>query len=94
MIEPNLATMLAFIVTDAPAGAAELQRELQRAARGSFNRITVDGDQSTSDMVVLLSSRERAPRQPPPRPDCALPCSRSAPSWRATSSATARVPAT
>ena len=61
MIEPSLATMLAFIVTDAPASADELQRELQRAARGSFNRITVDGDQSTSDMVVLLSSRERAP---------------------------------
>ena len=61
MIEPNLATMLAFIVTDAPASADELQRELQRAARRSFNRITVDGDQSTSDMVVLLSSRERAP---------------------------------
>jgi len=61
MIEPDLATMLAFIVTDAPAGAAELQRELQRAARRSFNRISVDGDQSTSDMVVLLSSRERVP---------------------------------
>ena len=61
MIEPNLATMLAFILTDAPATADELQRELQRAVRGSFNRITVDGDQSTSDMVVLLSSRERAP---------------------------------
>ena len=61
MIEPNLATMLAFIVTDAPASADELQRELQRAASGSFNRITVDGDQSTSDMVLLLSSRERCP---------------------------------
>ena len=61
MIEPNLATMLAFIVTDAPAAADELERELQQAVRGSFNRITVDGDQSTSDMVVLLSSRERPP---------------------------------
>jgi len=61
MIEPNLATMLTFIVTDAPASAAELQRELQRAAHRSFNRISVDGDQSTSDMVVLISSRERAP---------------------------------
>ena len=61
MIEPNLATMLAFILTDAPASADELQQELQRAARRSFNRITVDGDQSTSDMVVLLSSRERPP---------------------------------
>ena len=61
MIEPDMATMLAFIVTDAPAGADELQEELRGAARASFNAITVDGDQSTSDMVVLLSSRERAP---------------------------------
>ena len=61
MIEPNLATMLAFIVTDAPASAEELRRELRLAAGRSFNRITVDGDQSTSDMVLLLSSRERPP---------------------------------
>ena len=61
MIEPDMATMLAFIVTDAPATADELQEELRGAARASFNAITVDGDQSTSDMVVLLSSRERAP---------------------------------
>ncbi len=60
MIEPNMGTMLAFIVTDAPATADELQEELQRAAQRSFNAITVDGDQSTSDMAVLLSSAERA----------------------------------
>lgn len=60
MIEPNMGTMLAFIVTDAPATADELQEELQRAAQHSFNAITVDGDQSTSDMAVLLSSAERA----------------------------------
>ena len=64
MIEPDMGTMLAFIVTDAPATAAELQEELQRAARSSFNAITVDGDQSTSDMAVLLSSAERAPGAP------------------------------
>ena len=67
MIEPNLATMLAFIVTDAPAAAGELRRELQAAVRRSFNRITVDGDQSTSDVVVLLSSRER-PEAAAPEP--------------------------
>ena len=64
MIEPNMATMLAFIVTDAPATADELQEELQGAARLSFNAITVDGDQSTSDMAVLLSSAERDPNAP------------------------------
>ena len=61
MIEPNMGTMLAFIVTDAPATAGELEEALQRAVRSSFNAITVDGDQSTSDMAVLLSSTEREP---------------------------------
>lgn len=64
MIEPNMGTMLAFIVTDAPATAEELDEELRRAVRSSFNAITVDGDQSTSDMAVLLSSAERAPDAP------------------------------
>ena len=59
MIEPNLATMLVFLITDAPATAAELHRDLQRAVERSFNRITIDGDQSTSDLVLLLSSHER-----------------------------------
>ena len=53
--------MLAFIVTDAPDTAGELQEELEHAARSSFNAITVDGDQSTSDMAVLISSAERPP---------------------------------
>jgi glutamate N-acetyltransferase/amino-acid N-acetyltransferase len=61
MIEPNMGTMLAFIITDAPATAPELEEELQRAVRSSFNAITVDGDQSTSDMAILLSSAEREP---------------------------------
>ena len=64
MIEPNMGTMLAFLVTDAPATAEELQEELRRAVRGSFNAITVDGDQSTSDMAILLSSTERDPGAP------------------------------
>jgi len=64
MIEPNLATMLVFLLTDLDISRAALREELARAAEASFNRISVDGDQSTSDMVVALSSRRRpaAPR--------------------------------
>lgn len=58
MIEPNLATMLVFIITDAPLGTEEIQYELERAVEQSFNRISVDGDQSTSDMVILISSSQ------------------------------------
>jgi len=63
MIEPNLATMLVFLLTDLDIPRAALREELARAAEDSFNRISVDGDQSTSDMVVALSSR-RTPAAP------------------------------
>ena len=56
MIAPNLATMLVFLTTDAQAEAAVLKPALKRAVSRSFNAITVDGDQSTNDMVVLLAS--------------------------------------
>ena len=56
MIEPNMGTMLAFLLTDAPASRFELQAILESAVRTSFNTVTVDGDQSTSDMAILLSS--------------------------------------
>lgn len=56
MIEPNMATMLAFVATDARIGAADLQALLVRATGLSFNRITVDGDTSTNDACVLLAS--------------------------------------
>ena len=56
MIEPNMATMLAFVATDARIGSADLQAILTRAADLSFNRITVDGDTSTNDACVLLAS--------------------------------------
>ena len=59
MIEPNLATMLVFLLTDVDIGREALRQELARAAEASFNRISVDGDQSTSDMVVVLSSRRK-----------------------------------
>lgn len=58
MIEPNLSTMLVFIITDAPLRPKETQYELGRAVEQSFNRISVDGDQSTSDMVILISSSQ------------------------------------
>jgi len=62
MIEPNMATMLCFLLTDAalPVGREALQVALQDAVQDSFNCISVDGDESTSDTVALLSS-ERVP---------------------------------
>ncbi|ATX83037.1 glutamate N-acetyltransferase [Mariprofundus ferrinatatus] len=56
MIHPNMATMLAFVATDAPIKAAELGPMLKRAADRSFNCISVDGDTSTNDTLYLLSS--------------------------------------
>ena len=55
MIEPNMATMLGFLTTDAEVGADLLQRALVEAAGDTFNAITVDGETSTNDMVLLLS---------------------------------------
>lgn len=56
MIEPNMATMLAYVVTDAAIGGEDLQMLLQESVRGSFNAITVDGDESTNDTVLLLAN--------------------------------------
>jgi glutamate N-acetyltransferase/amino-acid N-acetyltransferase len=56
MIEPHLATMLGFLVTDAAVAPADLDAALRRAVEPSFNRITVDGDQSTNDTVILLAN--------------------------------------
>jgi len=56
MIQPNMATMLAFIGTDAKIGQALLQDCLAAAVEQSFNRITVDGDTSTNDACVLMAS--------------------------------------
>ncbi|MDX8390453.1 MAG: bifunctional glutamate N-acetyltransferase/amino-acid acetyltransferase ArgJ [Mariprofundaceae bacterium] len=56
MIHPNMATMLAFVATDAPLTHAQLQPILKRAADRSFNCISVDGDTSTNDTLYLLSS--------------------------------------
>jgi glutamate N-acetyltransferase / amino-acid N-acetyltransferase len=63
MIEPHLATMFCFLATDAMVAADALPRVLKRAADASINRITVDGDQSTSDTVAVLANglAENAP---------------------------------
>jgi glutamate N-acetyltransferase/amino-acid N-acetyltransferase len=56
MIAPNMATMLAFITTDADISSELLQSSLKEAADHSFNRISVDGDTSTNDMVLILAN--------------------------------------
>lgn len=61
MIEPNMATMLVFILTDLVVPRSELRAILSRVVATTFNRISVDSDTSTSDTVALLSS-------------CAVPC--------------------
>jgi glutamate N-acetyltransferase/amino-acid N-acetyltransferase len=56
MINPNMATMLCFITTDARVQRSELKRATQAAVEQSFNRITIDGDTSTNDMVAVMSN--------------------------------------
>ena len=56
MIEPNMATMLGFITTDAAIGRTMLKRALMQALARSFNRVVVDGDESTNDSLFLLAS--------------------------------------
>jgi glutamate N-acetyltransferase/amino-acid N-acetyltransferase len=56
MIEPDMGTMLAFVLTDAAASPAYLRGALRRAADASFNRVTVDGETSTSDTLLLFAS--------------------------------------
>ena len=56
MIEPNMATMLGFITTDAKIDSAHLQDALKSVTDLTFNSITVDGDTSTNDMVLVLAN--------------------------------------
>lgn len=56
MIMPNMATMLAFVFTDANISGDVLQEALQTANDRTFNRITVDGDTSTNDMVLVMAN--------------------------------------
>ncbi len=56
MIKPNMATMLAYVTTDAPLTSAACDAALRAAVGRTFNRITVDGDTSTNDMCLLMAS--------------------------------------
>lgn len=56
MIEPNMATMLGFVTTDAAVSPRLLKRALQLAVGRSFNRLVVDGDESTNDSLFALAS--------------------------------------
>jgi glutamate N-acetyltransferase/amino-acid N-acetyltransferase len=56
MIEPNMATMLSFISTDAPIAPAPLRAMLKRVSKQTYNQLTIDGEGSTSDTVVLMAS--------------------------------------
>ncbi|MBI3992388.1 MAG: bifunctional glutamate N-acetyltransferase/amino-acid acetyltransferase ArgJ [Candidatus Lambdaproteobacteria bacterium] len=61
MIEPHMATMLAYLFTDAQVPAAVLQRQLRAAVDASFNRISIDSDTSTSDTAVVLANGQAGP---------------------------------
>ena len=56
MIHPNMATMLVFITTDANISSAMLQKALSSDIQNTFNMVSVDGDTSTNDMVVVLAN--------------------------------------
>lgn len=56
MINPNMATTLGFLMTDAVLAPVHLQRMLSRCAERTYNRLSVDGETSTNDIVVLLAN--------------------------------------
>jgi glutamate N-acetyltransferase / amino-acid N-acetyltransferase len=56
MIQPNMATTLGFVMTDAKISPAELRPILKRSIARTYNRISVDGDTSTNDMVAVLAN--------------------------------------
>ena len=66
MIAPDMATMLVFIFTDAKIASKSLQKALAAAVNPSFNCITVDGDTSTSDTVLLFATGKSADVKSPP----------------------------
>ena len=63
MIQPNMATMLAFLATDAAISPSLLSQALRGAVAGTFNAITVDGDTSTNDTVAILANGESGARK-------------------------------
>jgi glutamate N-acetyltransferase/amino-acid N-acetyltransferase len=62
MIHPNMATLLGFITTDAAIAVSLLQQALATAGRRTFNRVTVDGDTSTNDTLVVLANAKAGNR--------------------------------
>lgn len=58
MINPAMATMLCFVITDANIPKSDMDELLMEATEGSFNRISVDGDTSTNDTVMLLANKQ------------------------------------
>src|ERR1700740_2181094 len=63
MIQPNMATMLAFLATDVAISPSLLSQALRGAVAGTFNAITVDGDTSTNDTVAILANGESGARK-------------------------------
>ncbi len=66
MIQPDMATMLAFVMTDAPISAPVLQKLVSRGVTDTFNAVTVDGDTSTSDTLLVFATGTAAARGAPP----------------------------
>ncbi|GHV13559.1 arginine biosynthesis bifunctional protein ArgJ [Spirochaetia bacterium] len=60
MIHPNMATMLCFVTTDAAISRELLDKALRAAVKHSFNRVTVDGDTSTNDTILVMANGEAA----------------------------------
>ena len=64
MLEPNMATMLAVLTTDAAADSDTLQEALRTGVAGTFNTLTVDGAESTNDTVLILANGQAGPVDP------------------------------
>jgi len=80
MIAPDMATMLSFVFTDAPIAAPVLQALLKKGSEKSFNCVTVDGDTSTSDTLLIFATGAAAARG---APSIALPSDRRLAPFRA-----------
>jgi glutamate N-acetyltransferase/amino-acid N-acetyltransferase len=63
MLQPNMATMLAYLATDAAIGQSALEGLVRETADASFNRVTVDGDTSTNDSFVLIATARAGNRE-------------------------------
>ena len=63
MINPKMATLLSFVLTDAAIAPQALRKSLQEGAQGSFNRVTVDGDTSTNDTLLILANGQARNRR-------------------------------